>query len=90
MPQRTLTALHALPLPPEVAHTVLRRLRLLLPHRPQHGHEADVGEHHVFPPNLKAELPQSLEEHAALDVAHRPAHLHQAHVGRACVPEEEL
>jgi hypothetical protein len=64
----------------QLAHRLLRGLRLHLPGGGEVGEQRDVHEHHVSARTLQRELSDGLEEGQALDVAHRPADLGDGHV----------
>ena len=66
------------------ADRLLRGLGLELVGRLQEGHQRDVHEEPVVPPDLLPQLADRLQKGLALDVAHRAADLgeHQVHVGR--------
>ena len=58
---------------PEVAHAVLRRLRLQLARRADERHERQVDVERVVAADVLAELTDGFEKRQALDVADRAA-----------------
>ena len=65
----------------QLAHGVLRRLRLELARRRDERHEREVDEERVLAADVVAELTDRLEERQRLDVADRAADFDDHHVG---------